>query len=162
MLIKLIDQRREPRGVEENFSSRKAAKTESHHLATEETNPEKWRSERGSWGSHLLKPAPRILATKAFFLNSIETESRLECSCLENPRDRGACGLPSMGSHSRMRLKRLSSSSSGQREERSEGGRCQETQSFFPVIKVFLSYLSLWVFFCFVSSLVSFLFRLHI
>ena len=23
----------------------------------------------------------------------------LQCSCLENPRDRGACGLPSMGSH---------------------------------------------------------------
>ena len=23
----------------------------------------------------------------------------LQCSCLENPRDGGACGLPSMGSH---------------------------------------------------------------
>ena len=23
----------------------------------------------------------------------------LQCSCLENPRDRGASGLPSMGSH---------------------------------------------------------------
>ena len=23
----------------------------------------------------------------------------LQCSCLENPRDCGACGLPSMGSH---------------------------------------------------------------
>ena len=34
------------------------------------------------------------------------------CSCLENPRDGGPGGLPSMGSHSRRRLKRLSSSSS--------------------------------------------------
>ena len=29
----------------------------------------------------------------------------LQCSCLENPRDRGVSGLPSMGSHSRTRLK---------------------------------------------------------
>ena len=36
----------------------------------------------------------------------------LQCSCLENPRDGGACGLPSMGSQSRTQLKRLSSSSS--------------------------------------------------
>ena len=28
----------------------------------------------------------------------------LQCSCLENPRDGGAGGLPSMGSHSRTRL----------------------------------------------------------
>jgi len=36
----------------------------------------------------------------------------LQCSCLENPRDGKPGGLPSMGSHSRTRLKRLSSSSS--------------------------------------------------
>ena len=36
----------------------------------------------------------------------------LQCSCLENPRDREPGGLPSMGSQSRIRLKRLSSSSS--------------------------------------------------
>ena len=36
----------------------------------------------------------------------------LQYSCLENPRDRGACGLPSMGSQSWTRLKQLSSSSS--------------------------------------------------
>ena len=36
----------------------------------------------------------------------------LQCSCLENPRDGEPGGLPSMGSHSRTRLKRLSSSSS--------------------------------------------------
>ena len=35
----------------------------------------------------------------------------LQYSCLENPRDRGAGGLPSVGSQSRTRLKRLSSSS---------------------------------------------------
>ena len=29
----------------------------------------------------------------------------LQCSCLENPRDGGAWWLPSMGSHSRTRLK---------------------------------------------------------
>ena len=27
------------------------------------------------------------------------TGNPLQCSCLENPRDGGACGLPSMGSH---------------------------------------------------------------
>ena len=32
----------------------------------------------------------------------------LQCSCLESPRDGGACGLPSMGSQSRTQLKRLS------------------------------------------------------
>ena len=36
----------------------------------------------------------------------------LQSSCLENPRDREPGGLLSMGSHSRTRLKRLSSSSS--------------------------------------------------
>ena len=36
----------------------------------------------------------------------------LQCSCLENPRDGEPCGLPSMGSHSRTRLKRLSRSNS--------------------------------------------------
>ena len=37
----------------------------------------------------------------------------LQCSCLENPRDKGEpSGLPSMGSHRGTRLKRLSSSSS--------------------------------------------------
>ena len=36
----------------------------------------------------------------------------LQCSCLENPRDRQPGGLPSMGSQSRTRLMRLSSSSS--------------------------------------------------
>ena len=36
----------------------------------------------------------------------------LQCSCLENPRDGGAGGLPSMGLHRVRRLKRLSSSSS--------------------------------------------------
>ena len=35
----------------------------------------------------------------------------LQCSCLENPRDGGACGLPSGVAQSRTRLKRLSSSS---------------------------------------------------
>jgi len=35
----------------------------------------------------------------------------LQCSCLENPRDGKPGGLPSMGSQSRTRLKRLSSSS---------------------------------------------------
>ena len=36
----------------------------------------------------------------------------LQCSCLENPRDGGPDGLPSMGSHVNwIRLKRLSSSS---------------------------------------------------
>ena len=33
----------------------------------------------------------------------------LQCSCLENPRDGEAGGLPSKGSQSRTRLKRLSS-----------------------------------------------------
>ena len=33
----------------------------------------------------------------------------LQCSCLENPRDGEHGGLPSMGLHSRTRLKRLSS-----------------------------------------------------
>ena len=28
-----------------------------------------------------------------------ENGNPLQCSCLENPRDGGACGLPSMGSH---------------------------------------------------------------
>ena len=37
----------------------------------------------------------------------------LQCSCLENPRDRKPGGLPSVGSQSRTRLKRLSSSSKG-------------------------------------------------
>ena len=32
----------------------------------------------------------------------------LQCSCLENPRDGEPGGLPSMGSQSRTRLKRLS------------------------------------------------------
>ena len=36
----------------------------------------------------------------------------LQCSCLENPKDRGACWLPSVRSQSRTRLKRLSNSSS--------------------------------------------------
>ena len=35
----------------------------------------------------------------------------LQCSCLENPRDGEPGGLPSMGLHSRIPLKRLSSSS---------------------------------------------------
>ena len=38
--------------------------------------------------------------------------SPLQCSCLEDPRDGGAWGLPSVGSQSRTRLKRLSPSSS--------------------------------------------------
>ena len=36
----------------------------------------------------------------------------LQCSCLENPRTGEPGGLPSLGSQSRTRLKRLSSSSS--------------------------------------------------
>ena len=36
----------------------------------------------------------------------------LQCSCLENPGDGEPGGLPSMGSHSRTRLKQLRSSSS--------------------------------------------------
>ena len=39
----------------------------------------------------------------------------LQCSCLENPRDGEPGGLLSMGSQSRTRLKRLSSSSSSSR-----------------------------------------------
>ena len=35
----------------------------------------------------------------------------LQCSCLENPRDREPGGLPSMGSQSQRRLRQLSSSS---------------------------------------------------
>ena len=39
----------------------------------------------------------------------------LQCSCLENPRDRGAW-WPAMGSQSRTRMKQLSSNSSKQQE----------------------------------------------
>ena len=42
----------------------------------------------------------------------------LQCSCLENPRDGEPGGLLSMQSHSRTRLKRLSSSSSSSRKLR--------------------------------------------
>ena len=46
-----------------------------------------------------------------------ENGNPVQCSCLETPRDRGACRRPSMGSvaQSRTRLKRLSSSSSSSR-----------------------------------------------
>ena len=49
-------------------------------------------------------------------------DNPLQCSCLENPRNREPSGLPSVGLQSRTRLQQLSSSSSSS----SSSSRCRQ------------------------------------
>ena len=79
-----------------------------------------WREEPGrlqSMGS--LRVSHDRATSLSLFLSCIGegNSNPLQCSCLENPRDGGAWWLPSMGSHSRTGLKRLSSSSSSTHEK---------------------------------------------
>ena len=69
-----------------------------------------WRSLLGysPWGHEESDTTERLHFHFSLSFTGEGNGNPLQCSCLENPRDRGAWWLPSMGSQSRTRLKRLS------------------------------------------------------
>ena len=67
------------------------------------------------WGLEELDTSERLHFHFSLSCIGEGNDNPLQCSCLENPRDRGACWAAVDGvAQSRTRLKRLSSSSSNQ------------------------------------------------
>ena len=71
-----------------------------------------WRSLVGCspWGRYESDTTERLHFDFSLSCIGEGNGNPLQCSCLENPRDRGAWWAASLGSQSRTRLKRLSSS----------------------------------------------------